>query len=112
MFVSIWGLRVVASPRQGGAGRRTRGGIVDARDVVHAANDEVGAVGRPSEIIDLCAARSAHVAGPPRLLVFKAIRAKGSLVGIGRNPEDDVSVVAGRGKQVSWTLVSVECRVV
>ncbi len=80
--------------------------IVDASDVVHAAYDEICAVGRPCEVVNLGAAGPAHVLRPPCLLVFQAVGAEGGGVEVvlGWNPENDIAVVAGRSQELAWKV--------
>ncbi len=81
---------------------RTCLGIVDARNVVHAAGDEEDAVGRPGEVVDLRAHGPAHVLDAPGFLVFEAFLKVGAVRGaLGGDPQEDVSVVASRSQQLA-----------
>lgn len=52
------------------ANQRSCLSIIDSRYVIHAANDEVDAIGRPGQVINLGTARTTHMLGSPRLLVI------------------------------------------
>jgi len=43
------------------------------------------------------------VLGPPCLLILEALVAKGRVVGVGGNPENDVPVVAGGCEKLPWS---------
>jgi len=55
-------------------------GVVDPRDIVHAADDEVRGIGGPGQIVDFGAQRPAHVLRTPCLLVLQAVGPKGRVV--------------------------------
>ena len=78
-------------------------GAVDAGNVVHASYDKVGTIGRPGKVVDLGAGGPTHLLGPPRLLVLRAVGAKGrGHKRVALNPENDVAIVASRGEQLAW----------
>lgn len=83
-------------------GRRTCSSVVYTRYVVHAADDEKCTVGRPREVVDFRSAGPAHVLCAPRLLVLERFRSEMvTLVVLGRHPENNVAIVASRGKQLA-----------
>lgn len=64
------------------AHKRARRGVVDARNVVHAANDEESGIGGPGKIVDFRAERPAHVLCSPCLLVFEAFVSERRVVSV------------------------------
>ena len=76
-------------------------GVVYTGNVVHTAGDEEDAVWRPGQVVDLRGG-AAHGLDPPRLLVLEAlfeVVVRGLV--LGRDPEQDVAVVAGAGQDLS-----------
>lgn len=70
--------------------------------VVHATNDKVDSIWRPSQVVDLCSRGAAHMLYSPCLLVLERIFAKcGLVVQFGWNPQQDVSIITCRGKNLT-----------
>ena len=75
--------------------------VVDASYVVHAAYDEVVGIGGPGQVVDLGTGGSKHVLGAPGLFILEAFVTESWVVGFGRNPEDDVAIIAGRSEDLT-----------
>lgn len=76
-------------------------GVVDTGNIVHTANDEMGGVRRPGQVVYFSSARATHVLGPPRLLVILGVGSEAGRGELAGNPEDHVAVVAGGGKDLA-----------
>lgn len=84
------------------ANKRSCIGTVNSSNVVHAANNEMGTIRRPCQVIDLSTARPTHMFGSPRFLVFQTFGSEIGYRELARNPENHVAVITGRCKKFSF----------
>lgn len=82
--------------------QRTCVGTVDSSNVVHAANDEMGTIRRPCQVIDLSTARPTHMLGPPRFFILGAFVSEVRHGEFARDPKNNVAVITGRGEEFSY----------
>lgn len=80
--------------------------VVYPRNVVHAANDEVDTIWRPSQVVDLGTRRAAHMLYSPCLLVFERVFTECRLVvKFGWNPQQDIAIVSSRSQNLTCSKV-------